>query len=129
MSLGKLVLSLAALLLAFPSLGQAQGTYTEFDVPGASSTGCYGVNSAGDIVGYYTTDGSHGFLLSGGTYTTIDYPVSSYTFLTGIWAKLLASLAMTRTLDSCTTLAQGCSQPSVIPMQQIRIRTRSTTQE
>jgi hypothetical protein len=38
------------------------------------------INTSGQIVGYYF-DGStnHGFLDSGGTYTTIDYPGSTAT--------------------------------------------------
>src|SRR5690242_17770895 len=55
----------------------AQGTYTQIDVPGAFTTFCYGINTAGDIVGTYVDSPGnfiHGFLLSNGTYTTIDYP-------------------------------------------------------
>jgi probable HAF family extracellular repeat protein len=35
-----------------------------------------GINARGDIVGFYTNaDGiAHGFLLSGGTFTTVDVP-------------------------------------------------------
>jgi probable HAF family extracellular repeat protein len=83
----KAVLSLAVLLLASVPLALAQGTYTQIDEPNAvGQTYCYGIDTAGDIVGYYV-DASrvgHGFLLSGGTYTTIDYPGSSGTLVTGM---------------------------------------------
>jgi uncharacterized membrane protein len=70
----KAVLTSAIFLLSSASLALAQGTYTQIDFPGASQTECFGVDSAGDIVGeYYDAAGLHGFLLSAGTYTTIDY--------------------------------------------------------
>lgn len=73
-NLRRAVLSLVVLLLALLPLALAQGTYTQIDVPGSTKTQCLGIDSAGDVVGYYS-DGTnlHGFLLSGGTYTTIDY--------------------------------------------------------
>ena|SRR5215831_10738449 len=37
-----------------------------------------GINAAGQIVGQYNTStGAHGFLLSGGTYTTLDDPLAT----------------------------------------------------
>jgi probable HAF family extracellular repeat protein len=54
---------------------------------GTNGTAVSGVNSAGQIVGYYF-DGStriHGFLYSGGTYTTLDDPLGiRATFASGI---------------------------------------------
>jgi hypothetical protein len=51
-------------------------TYSEIKVPGAASTSATGINKKGDIAGYYLDANKqvHGFLLSGGHYTTIDYP-------------------------------------------------------
>jgi probable HAF family extracellular repeat protein len=71
----KSVLSLAVLLITSASLALAQGTYTQIDPPGASRTQCIGVNAAGEVSGFYQDAGGtyHGFLLSGGTYTIIDY--------------------------------------------------------
>jgi len=42
----------------------SNGSYTPIDVPGAVQTVPYGINDAGDIVGYYTDarDVEHGFL-------------------------------------------------------------------
>ena len=51
--------------------------FFEVKYPGAVYTDAYGVNINSEVVGYYfgTQDQRpHGFLLSGGTYTTIDYP-------------------------------------------------------
>jgi len=50
--------------------------YTTLDDPFAThGTLAYGINGAGQIVGFYLDDfmsGEHGFLLSGGDYTTLD---------------------------------------------------------
>jgi probable HAF family extracellular repeat protein len=71
----KTTLSFAVLLLT--TLAAAQGTYTQFDFPGATFTYPAGIDTAGDIIGsYYSGSYSQGFLLSGGTYTTIDYSES-----------------------------------------------------
>jgi hypothetical protein len=71
---------LTALLLASAplALAQAGGAYTTIDFPGAISTVAEGIDSAGDIAGYFTSvyeNGfvyPHGFLLSGGVYTELD---------------------------------------------------------
>src|SRR5205085_4723489 len=73
------------LLLAAP-LAFAQGTYTLFDVPGSLATYATGINSAGDVVGYYVDSSGNfnGFVLSAGSYTTITYPGATVTHLFGI---------------------------------------------
>jgi len=53
--------------------------YTTIDDPSATDratgfTVASGINTAGQIVGSYGHFGSHGFLLSGGTFTTLDDP-------------------------------------------------------
>lgn len=50
--------------------------YTTIDFPGAAESAAGSINNAGQIVGgYQLSDGSrHGFLLSGGLFTTIDDP-------------------------------------------------------
>jgi probable HAF family extracellular repeat protein len=77
---------LAAFLIASLPLALAQGTYTQFDPPGSLYTAAGGIDTAGDIVGYYVDASSnwHGFLFSGGTYTNIDYPGAAYTYPNGI---------------------------------------------
>lgn len=75
------------LLLALMLAGAAQAaTWTAIDVPGAIGTQALGINSAGDIVGFYTDSGhhSHGFLLKNGNFTTIDVPGSFQTVARGI---------------------------------------------
>jgi len=62
-------------------------TFTSIDVPGAAATLAGGINNSGQIVGgYIAPDGSkHGFLLSGGVFTTIDDPnATSGSEITGI---------------------------------------------
>src|SRR5262249_57963700 len=66
----------------------SSGTYTTLDDPLAShnpggGTIANGINGTGEIVGSYATGGgmivftAQGFLLSGGTYTTIDDPLAT----------------------------------------------------
>ena len=65
----------------------ANVTFTTIDVPGAGVTGVYGVNSAGDLVGYYAnspSDSKHAFLLQNGVFTLFDYPAASSTIAYGI---------------------------------------------
>jgi uncharacterized membrane protein len=80
------ILWLTALLLASAPLALAQGTYTQIDYPGATTTSCFGIDSAGDVVGSYVdVDGvTHGFLLMGGVFNTIDYPGATGTQAVGI---------------------------------------------
>ena len=62
-------------------------SFVIIDDPGAAGTIVGGINNAGQIVGgYLASDGSrHGFLLSGGVYTTINNPnAPNSTELTGI---------------------------------------------
>jgi hypothetical protein len=48
--------------------------YSTIDVPGAIDTFALGVSAAGDIVGQYkTADGWHGFVMSSGTFNTLDF--------------------------------------------------------
>ena len=54
-------------------------TYTALDIPGArdgSATFAFGLNNAGNVVGYYVNSqqDSYGFLYTGGTYTTLADP-------------------------------------------------------
>src|SRR5207245_2045674 len=59
-------------------------SYTRImDVNGASQTTAWGINASGDITGSYVVGvvrgPIHGFLLSGGSYTTLDPPGSKQT--------------------------------------------------
>ena len=47
----------------------------DVDLPSVTLTQALGINAEGDIVGRYQVGSvGHGFLLSEGTFTTIDYP-------------------------------------------------------
>src|SRR5262249_38937829 len=62
--------------------------YSTIDKPNATTTYAYGINSAGQIVGDYEDNvgsGTHGYLLSGGLFTTVDDPLGPHgTVATGI---------------------------------------------
>jgi probable HAF family extracellular repeat protein len=63
-------------------------TYTTLNDPSATTgTKAFGINDAGQIVGGYDAGSIgtvHGFLLSGGTYTTLDDPGTDQTQLSRI---------------------------------------------
>src|SRR5690348_15883469 len=52
--------------------GQPSYVYTTIAVPCSTDTQANGINTSGQIVGFYADLGEHGFLLSGGNYTTLD---------------------------------------------------------
>ena len=81
------ILSIAAAVLSATfARAQAQRTYISFDVPGATVTSPQGINAEGAVVGASTDSNGkqHGFLLSGGSVTTIDYPGALATIARGI---------------------------------------------
>lgn len=56
------------------------GQFTGIDYPGSTGTVATGINNAGQIVGYYFGGGApgcHGFLLSGGTFSSFDFNLPS----------------------------------------------------
>lgn len=56
------------------------GPFEAIDVAGATGTRAFGINPQGDIVGSYTDRaGTHGFVLTDGVLTRIDYPDSATT--------------------------------------------------
>lgn len=62
-------------------------TFTTFDNPlGTLGNGASAINNSGQIVGVYNdaANRAHGYLWSGGVFTTIDYPSSSATFVRDI---------------------------------------------
>ena len=64
----------------------ADNRFTSIDYPNATGTQAWGINSRGDIIGYYTgaDNNSHGFLLNGSHYTAIDFPGAAVTLVNGI---------------------------------------------
>ncbi len=64
-----------------------RGNYSSIDFPGAQGfTAAIGINSVGEIVGYWTDNSSmdHGFLLNGNTFTSLDFPQAQGTSAAGI---------------------------------------------
>jgi hypothetical protein len=57
----------------------ASDGFTVIDLPGSTFTEARGINDRGEIVGDYDA-GRHGFLLSDGTFTTIDSPACPVPF-------------------------------------------------
>ena len=78
------------LLLGITGLARAEYAFTTIDMPGSYSTVVY-ANSPNAIAGKYldANENTHGFILRGGAYTTIDVPVpaSLYTEINGIAAN------------------------------------------
>ena len=74
-----------------PPPPELRASYSTIDVPGAFSTEVTGIIRTGplgrstEMVGIYQdAQGIHGFVLSGGHYTTLDYPGSDDTWAEGI---------------------------------------------
>jgi probable HAF family extracellular repeat protein len=86
----RLLLGLVTLGLFLGVTAQAKADYdfTTYDVPDATSTnlGAAAINDRGQIVGQYDDAGgtTHGYLLSEGSYTTLDVPGSTLTSANGI---------------------------------------------
>jgi probable HAF family extracellular repeat protein len=64
----------------------AASRFSLIDYPGASSSQAWGINSRGDMIGYYlgADKNNHGFLLNGVHFTPIDYPGAAVTIVNGI---------------------------------------------
>src|SRR5579864_1135012 len=60
-----------------------KGAFSSFDPPGAASSQANTVNPSGTVFGAYTDSSGveHGYIRSHGTYTTIDFPGSVFTFV------------------------------------------------
>jgi probable HAF family extracellular repeat protein len=72
-----MTMAVGGLWAATTSAKAAAYTFTQINVPGAVLTQAGGINNAGEIIGLFQ-DGlgvQHGFLDSGGSFTTIDGPV------------------------------------------------------
>src|SRR5690242_16863988 len=75
-----------AVLWASNVFGGDNIRFTQIDYPGAGATQAWGINSRGDIVGFYTGSdkNNHGFLTNGGKFTPVDYPGAAVTYANGI---------------------------------------------
>jgi hypothetical protein len=79
-----LALTFLALACFFPSPAFSY-TFTAIDFPGAAATYALGINSSGQVVGfYYKPSANHGFLFDHGAFTSIDYPGATDTFALAI---------------------------------------------
>ncbi len=68
-------------------------TFSTFDPPGSSSSSANGINDLGQIVGSYQAGPvQHGYLLSGGQYTTLDDPNATGPQLPGTNATAINNL-------------------------------------
>jgi probable HAF family extracellular repeat protein len=68
-------------------IGEAHVTFTTIDVPGAMGTSVNGINTAGEMTGYYytsTTASDIGFTYLGGSFNFFSYPGGSSTQAYGI---------------------------------------------
>ena len=71
---------LAIFVGIFFTAAPASPQTTIFTVPGATDTRAFGISPSGEIVGLYTIGTEyHGFLLSRGQLTPIDYPGAFFT--------------------------------------------------
>jgi hypothetical protein len=70
---------------------QIQFTQIDYQFPDgtkANSTQAWGINPRGDIIGFYVKAGvTHGFLLSGGNFSSIDYPGADSSLANAINAR------------------------------------------
>ena len=81
------IMAVGGLLAVTHPASAAAFAFTTIDVPGAvpGSTQAGGINNSGQIVGSFDAGGTtHGFLDTGGSFTTIDVPGSSFTIANGI---------------------------------------------
>lgn len=86
--LAALSLVLGVALAAGPGRSVRAGMVVQdiIDAPGATSTRVMGINSAGQVVGTYSTSGGqqHAFLWSAGTFSSVDVAGASMTFVRGV---------------------------------------------
>jgi hypothetical protein len=77
-------IAICAAIVFFGTGYTKAGTWTTFDMPGASRTYIYGING-NNVIGQYW-DGSHtrGFLYNGTTWTRLDMPGATETWIYGV---------------------------------------------
>lgn len=89
------LVALSSLLVIAAKASSGDATFRTIDVPGAAVTIATDINPDDDIVGRYIESipaqppgspipGGHGFLLSRGRFTSIDFPVAVFTIAYGI---------------------------------------------
>src|SRR5438045_661055 len=88
-SIRLLLYALVSALLAAGASAQSSNIayhYTQFDVPGATSTEGNGINNSNVIAGSFTdsSGANHGYILQNGHFTTVDFPNAAVTSVLGI---------------------------------------------
>jgi hypothetical protein len=80
------LLAVLAVTLATEAVPARAGNYHLVSVPGSTQTSVNGVNNLDQVVGWYfdTKGNGHGFLLSNGKYSTINYGQGNFTVADGI---------------------------------------------
>ena len=110
-ALSAIVVFCSSLLIAQSKVETLNLTFMTIDVPGAGETNVAGINSNGDMVGWYSqafNTPSSGFLLSGGTFTYLNYPGGYDTEATGITdAGLIVGNAYTSSEGAAGFTYQG----------------------
>src|SRR6187549_3481598 len=83
--LGLLAVAVFVLTLVAPVRAQDRD-YSTIAPPGARSSTAFGINARGDVVGTFVDQSfvQHGFLLSKGEFTVIDFPGARGTIARGI---------------------------------------------
>jgi uncharacterized membrane protein len=103
--------------------------FTTFDDPSAvSGTQASGVNGTDQIVGIYQgSTGTHGFLLSGGTFTSLDKPSAQATAAFGINSSgQIVGEYVQPSLGACSR-SRRCSPHGCCPRTVRRIRSFAST--
>jgi len=103
-------------------------TFTQIDVPGATTTLARDINNAGQVVGYFFVGVStqHGFVDTGGSFTQIDVPPVRMPSASTIWGRLSEILA-TAQAGTASSIPAGASLKLTCPAPPIRPPSASTT--
>jgi hypothetical protein len=114
-----------------PGFVRRSGKFTAIEPsPGADFTVAKGISSSGDVVGYWDgRDGSHGFLLSHGRYTKIDFPGSTGTGVAAVndEGTMLGWYTTPTATSMPSSSGTAASRPSMFPSRRSLGGTGSTT--
>jgi len=107
------------LLPGYPSFSSV--AFVSMEYPGGVlRTEAAGINDDGLIVGYYSSDNlniRHGFLYDGDTYSTLDYPGATYTFLYDInnLGQIIANISLNgKSYGALITPVESVPEPATM---------------
>lgn len=91
----------------------SNGAFESFDVPDSNLTAAYDANPLKQVVGYFrgTAGKFHGFLLSGGQFTTLDYRAQPIPRLAG---SILRGILLGSTLTRKARRTVSCALPMTV---------------